>query len=349
MAPAKHAARERCDPTPLKRSPVSWGRHSGATPLVQSRLKVGCASWLRGKLSHSKFNNVLSANIAMPESGVAHALVTPPRSLTTAVRRLLRPLVKLLLHYSVQYPALTTLLKLTYVEVATTMPVDGKAQTDSRVSLLTGIHRLDVKRLRSEIVSGGDGPPMSVSLGAQIVARWTAHPEYLDSKGRPRPLHRLASSGGAMSFESLVRSVNKDIRPRVVLDEWLRLGVAEIDNLDRVNLATDAFVPSYGLDEKMFYLGKNVHDHLDACAHNLTRPEESPLLERSVYYDRLSLDSTLILSAYARQLSSQVMQAFSQKAMELQEQDLLNTNARHRVTYGQYFYQADERERDEKP
>jgi len=280
----------------------------------------------------------------MLEPGIAHALVTPPRSLTAAVKRLLRPLVKLLLHYSVQYPALTILLKQTYVEVATAMPVDGKPQTDSRVSLLTGIHRLDVKRLRNEIVSGSEGPPMSVSIGAQIVARWTAHTEYLDNKGRPLPLHRLASAGGIMSFESLVRSVSKDIRPRVVLDEWLRLGVAQIDNLDRVILVTDAFAPSHGLDEKLFYLGKNMHDHLDACAHNLTRPDMPPLLERSVYYDRLSKDSTLVLSAYARQLSSQVMQAFSQKAMELQERDHLDSNARHRVAYGQYFNQANEQE-----
>jgi hypothetical protein len=280
----------------------------------------------------------------MPEPGVAHALVTPPRSLTAAVKRLLRPLVKLLLHYSVQYPALTHLLKQTYVEVATAMPVEGKPQTDSRVSLLTGIHRLDVKRLRNEIVSGNEGPPLSVSIGAQIVARWIAHTEYLDNKGRPLPLHRLASTGGLMSFESLVRSVSKDIRPRVVLDEWLRLGVAEIDNLDRVILVTDAFAPSHGLDEKLFYLGKNVQDHLDACTHNLTHPDAPPLLERSVYYDHLSKDSTLMLSAYARQLSSQVMQAFNQKAMELQERDNLDANARYRVAYGQYFNQANEQE-----
>ena len=188
---------------------------------------------------------------------------------------------------------------------------------------------------------------MSVSLGAQIVARWTAQNEYLDNRGRPLPLHRLASMGGAMSFESLVRSVSKDIRPRVVLDEWLRLGIAQIDDLDRVILVTDAFVPSRGLDEKMFYLGKNVHDHIDTCAHNLTLPDEPPQLERSVYYDRLSKDSTLILSAYARQLSSQVMQAFSKKAMELQEHDYSQADSYYRVTYGQYFHQASEQEENE--
>ncbi len=280
----------------------------------------------------------------MSEAQTAPVTVIPPRSLTTAVRRLLRPLVKLLLHYSVQYPSFANLLKLTYVEVATQMPVTGKTQTDSRVSLLTGIHRMDVKRLRSEIVSGKDEPPPAVSLGALVVSRWTAHTEYLDNKGRPLPLPRLASSGSPVNFETLVQSVSKDIRPRVVLDEWIRLGVARVDEADRVILVTDAFVPSHGLDEKLFYLGKNVHDHLGACEHNLTQPDTPPLLERSVYYDRLSLDSTLILSAHARQLASHAMQAFAQKAMELQERDHQKADAQHRVTYGQYFFQADEQE-----
>jgi len=49
----------------------------------------------------------------MPEPSVTHVPVSPPRALPAAVRRLLRPLVKLLLHHSVQYPALTSLLKQT--------------------------------------------------------------------------------------------------------------------------------------------------------------------------------------------------------------------------------------------
>jgi hypothetical protein len=213
-------------------------------------------------------------------------VVTPPRSLAVAVRRLLRPLIRMMLHYSVQYPYLANLLKLTYVEVATHMPVPGKEQTDSRVSMLTGIHRLDVKRLRSEIVT--------------------------------------------------------DIRPRVVLDEWLRLGIARVDEQDRVVLITDAFVPSHGLDEKLFYLGKNVHDHLGACAHNLTQQDAPPLLERSVYFDQLSEQSADMLASYARQLSSQAIQAFGQKAMELQEKDSKSSSAKYRVTYGLYFYHSDE-------
>ena len=82
-----------------------------------------------------------------------------------------------------------------------------------------------------------------------VVAVWMGSPQYLDADGQPLPLARFASEGGALSFEALVAGVNSDIRSRVVLDEWLRLGVASIDDAGRVQLVRSAFVPSAGLSE----------------------------------------------------------------------------------------------------
>lgn len=267
--------------------------------------------------------------------------VTPPLSLVMALRRLLRPLVRLLLSFSVQYPYLANLLKLTYVEVATReFPLDDRPQTDSRISLLTGIHRQDVKRLRGEMVSDAPPPP-AVSLGAQLVSRWLAEPVYQDGKGRPKPLARLATQGGEASFERLVQSVNKDIRPRVVLDEWLRLGVAEIDKQDHVVLRTDAFVPAHGVEEKLFYFGKVIHDHLATSEHNLTSGQP-PLLDRCVYFDQLTQQSAEQLADYARSLAGEAMQALNRRALELQQADAANPNASYRVNFGLYFYRENE-------
>lgn len=267
--------------------------------------------------------------------------VTPPLPLVLALRRILRPLVRLLLSYSVQYPYLANLLKLTYVEVATReFPLDQKPQTDSRVSLLTGIHRQDVKRLRGEMLSEA-GPPPAVSLGAQLVSRWMGESIYLDASGRPKPLPRMASEGGDASFERLVQTVNKDIRPRVVLDEWLRLGVADLDAQDRVVLRTEAFVPSNGQEEKLFYFGKVIHDHLAATGHNLTSGQP-PMLDRCVYFDQLTEHSVDQLEEYSRTLAVEAMQALNRKALELQQADAGKVKATHRITFGLYFYQANE-------
>jgi len=267
--------------------------------------------------------------------------VTPPLPLVMAVRRLLRPLVRLLLSFSVQYPYLANLLKLTYVEVATReFQLDDRPQTDSRVSLLTGIHRQDVKRLRGEMMADAPPPP-AVSLGAQLVSRWLGEAVYQDSKGRPKPLPRMATVGGKASFERLVQTVNKDIRPRVVLDEWLRLGVAELDDQDRVVLRTQAFVPVHGIEEKLFYFGKVIHDHLAASEHNLTAGQP-PMLDQCVYFDQLTAQSAEQLADYARSLAGEAMQAMNRRALALQQADAAKPEATHRTNFGLYFYRTDE-------
>lgn len=276
------------------------------------------------------------------------AFLSTPPALLLAVRRLLRPLARLLMSHGVNYPAFAELAKEVYVSSAAhDFPKDEATLTDSRVSLLSGVHRREVKRLRGE-TAGRGLPPPAVSLGGLIVARWCADTRYQDAQRRPKPLPRLASQGGEASFERLVEGVNKDIRPRAVLDEWLRLGVATLDDEDRVHLVEAAFVPARGMDEKAFYFGKNLHDHLAAAAHNLL-DGQPPFLERSVHYDALSPASVEALRGLSRDLAVQAMQELNRHALALQQQDAERADATRRMTFGVYFYSRDERVTEEPP
>src|SRR5918992_596982 len=109
--------------------------------------------------------------------------MAPPASLIAALRHLLRPLVRLLTSQGVTYPMLADLLKQIYVDVAVQhFGLKGDPPTDSRVTLLTGVHRKDVKRLR-ESASGapaGEAMPQLVALGAQLAAAWTTPHEFRD-------------------------------------------------------------------------------------------------------------------------------------------------------------------------
>ncbi len=268
-------------------------------------------------------------------------LVTSP-SLLRAVQRLLRPLARLLMTFGVNYVAFCDLAKGVFVDVAARdFPDDGASVTDSRVSLLSGVHRREVKRLREERLLRAP-PSTVVSLGAQVVSRWCADAAFLDSQRRPLGLPRLASQGGEVSFERLVESVSKDIRPRAVLDEWLRLGVVTLDADDRVHLVEHAFVPARGLEEKSFYLGKNIGDHLAATTHNLL-DGQPPFLERSVYCDGLSPQSVEQLRALSRELAIDAMQEINRKALALQEADIGRADASRRMAFGVYYYAEDEK------
>ena len=271
---------------------------------------------------------------------------TPADESTTvlkrALRALLRPLVQLLLSRQITYPALASLLKEIYVAVADEdFQLPEKRQTDSRVSLLTGIHRKEVSRLRGEQRPDQEAPA-SVSLGALILSRWVGVALFQTDDGKPMPLARQPRDNGAPSFETLVQSVSKDIRPRAVLDEWLRLGIAHVDANQCVCLNVEAFVPESGFEEKAYYFGRNVRDHIAAAVHNL-QGEGAPLMERSVYYSRLSEASTRELAELSERVGMDAMHAVNRRALELQESDAAsNSNAPpRRMNFGVYYFETE--------
>ncbi len=262
----------------------------------------------------------------------------------STLSRILRPLVRLLLTHGVTYPLITDIIKATYVDVARReFRLNGKRQTDSRISLLTGVHRKDVKRLIEE-ETRGDPAHAGVSLGAALLARWLGAAEFLDEQGQPRPLARLASDGGVASFEHLVESVSKDIRSRVILDEWLHLNMVFLDHADRVVLNLEALTPTRDFGEKLHFLEANVHDHLAAAVHNLTGGQP-PMLERSIFYDQLSAESVQELRAMAGELAMQAMQALNRRALELEREDQqAGRNSDRRINFGTYFFQGPSKE-----
>ncbi len=263
-----------------------------------------------------------------------------PLSLISAVRFMLRPLVKLLLAHSVTFPFMSNLLKSIYVEVATNdFRIEGKPQTDSRISLLSGVHRKDVKNLRPERILE-QTIPISVSLSTRLVKLWGSDPQRVDDTGRYRPLPRLMSEGGDASFEGLVASVSKDIRSRVILDEWLRTGIVRLDDEGRVCLNTEALSKESDFDAKMYYLGQNLHDHLSAASHNL-HGELPPALESSVRCNALTPESIAELEAMTRKLGLQMLEEVKRRTAELEARDAGKPEARQRMNFGIYFFSGE--------
>lgn len=270
--------------------------------------------------------------------------LAPPPVLLRAVRGVLRPLVRLLVARGLTYPLLTELLKRVYVDVAERhFQLDGKALTDSRVSLLTGVHRKDVRRLREVGEEREAPPPASVSFGTQLVASWLGNPQFLDANGEPLPLPRQSASTDEVSFDRLVASRSKDIRPRAVLDEWLRLGIVHLDEQGRVVLDTQAFIPKEGAEEQLYFFAHNLHDHLSAATDNLLGKPQ-PWLERSVSYNALSAASVEELNQQSQQLGTRMLKALNRTAMAMESRDATSAEPRQRFTCGVYFYSAPDEE-----
>lgn len=266
----------------------------------------------------------------------------PPAPLISALNRLLRPLVRLLISFGITYPFLSELLKSLYVDVADKeFPVSGKAQTDSRISLLTGVHRKDTKRLRNADPDLKT-VPSNISVGGALVAKWLSDQAYQDETKNPRPLPLLISDQQGTSFEELVQAVSKkDIRSRAVLDELIRLNMVHLTKDNQVTLNVDAFVPSEGFEEKAFYFGQNLRDHIAAGSHNLAG-QHPPFFDRSVYYSDLTSDSIQTLTTLSDTLAMETLLKLNQKASELQANDQPSTRTKHRINVGIYLFHAEQ-------
>jgi hypothetical protein len=262
----------------------------------------------------------------------------------TALQRVLKPLIRLALAQGVNYPMLLETLKSVFVQVAEEdFKLAQREQTDSRVSLLTGLHRKDVRRLRNQPEDAEKPSPLA-TLGSELVGLWISHADFIDANGKPKALPRLASVGGNISFERLVAQVSKDIRARPVLDEWLRVGVVHIDENDCVCLNTEAFVPSAGFEEKLFFFQHNIHDHLAATAHNLMNLTPS-MLERCVYYDGLTAAAINELKTLAEEQGMIALKNVNARAIELHESSQTDPDADQRFNFALYFYHNKENSR----
>lgn len=263
---------------------------------------------------------------------------TIPPTLVSALKQVLRPLIKLMLAKGLTFTYLIELLKEIFVEIADKdYKINNKPSTDSHLSLLTGIHRKDIKRLRNYSQTVEEAIPPNVSLGSRLVSIWTSEARFLDENSQPKPLPRFIKEGGEISFEGLVASVSKDIRSRVVLDEWLRIGIVHFNDEKCVCLNTAAFVPSQGFDEKAYYFGESLHDHAAAATSNLLGGAK-PYLERSVYYDALSTSSIQQLAEQSEKLGMETLLAINKQAMALEQEDILEKNSKYRMRFGIYFY-----------
>jgi len=267
---------------------------------------------------------------------------TPPLALVNAVKRMLKPLIRLLLEYGITFPYLSNLLKTLFVEVVNEeMQVDGKRQTQSRISVVSGVHRKDVKRIL-ETADDPVQPGRTVSMGARIMGIWLGDARYQNNAGQPLPLPRTADNNATPSFEMLVESVNKDVRPRAILDEWLRAGLVTVNTEDQVVIDPDAFVTEKNFDDRAHFFGRNMRDHMATGVHNLMPGVENKLFERAVFYDHLTEESVAQLQSMSHKLAMDALQAINEEALRLADKDTKSAHAHFRMTFGSYYFQQQE-------
>ena len=229
-----------------------------------------------------------------------------------ALASLLPVLAEGMIHHGVTLRAAQDHLKQALVNAV--LQTEGADVTDSRISLLTGVHRKDVKRLRQ-------GPPVRIQTAQNPVA-------LVMSEWRRLVQRRLTRK----EFEALVKSARVDMAPGTVLDEMRRLGV--VSGEDELTLNADALIPPAGSAEIYETYAKNLTAHLATATGNLAG--NPPKYERAAHFNKLSPASVETLNTLAAKLGQEALEEFADAADALQKADADAKDATGRIAFGAY-------------
>jgi len=232
------------------------------------------------------------------------------KSLSAAILRLLRPLIRILLRNGVSYGTFADLTRWMYVDVAMKeFSIEGRKQSTSRVSVLTGLSRKEVKRMQEISRPEDTERDEKYNRAARVISAWRREREFLDAQGKPST---LSISGPWSTFSEIVRRFSGDVPVRAILDELLRIGaVRQLDN-GKIELRKKAYVPETSEADKLHILGTDVGHLISTIDYNLQPKVTTARFQRKVSYDNLPDE---VLPAF-RKLSAKQAQKLLEKMDE---------------------------------
>jgi hypothetical protein len=254
------------------------------------------------------------------------------------VSRLLRPLIRLLLEHGMAFAEFTELARSVYVQVADQdFALPGRKQTDSRVSVITGLTRKEVSRLRGTAAPSDAESGQSYNRAARVVSAWVReYPMEGTASGvTPLPLD------GPASLADLVRRYSGDMPVRAVVDELMRVGAIRIRDSGEVELQHRHYLPPPGEKRKLVYLGDDVADLISTITHNLAAKKGETLFQRKVYYDNIPDGHMNAVRTIARQRGEALIDTLVHD-MGAHDRDVrpkLEGEGRNRAVVGIYYHE----------
>lgn len=219
--------------------------------------------------------------------------------LLEGLKQLLRPVARFCLNRSIKIQDAGEMLKYAFLEIAKEeLQRDSKLVSNSRLSVMTGLHRRDVVRLLLDRVEIAENAPLLL----RVIGQWQQDARFADKRGTPRS---LSIEGKKSEFVDLVQSISKDLNPYTVLFELERVGAVRRED-DSLSLNADIYVPEGDIRESLGLLGRDMEDLILAVDENIFRKPSIPHLHIKTRYDNIALSAIPELKRWCLDLGAKV-------------------------------------------
>ena len=178
----------------------------------------------------------------------------------------LRPIIKILLRYGVGVSEFVEVVKMSYVDVASTeFGIRGRPTNISRIAVMTGLTRKEVRRIRTKLENGDHTAQVKATPIMEIIHRWHSEKEFLDERGRPAP---LPFAGGEGSFSELVKRFGGDVPAGAMRTELKRVHAMTEDEDGNLRVVKRSVIPTDQTENLTTSLVHGVYPLLSTIAVN---------------------------------------------------------------------------------
>jgi hypothetical protein len=214
--------------------------------------------------------------------------------LRRALALMFKPLVRLLIAQGVTHAEFSETAKEVYVETALRhFETDGRINK-SRVAILTGLTRKEVKNVIDRSLSTSH-KEKTYSRPARVLTGWYSDPMFQGPYGIPLELPYDDSDSELPSFVELVRRYSGDMAPRQMLNQLLESG-SVIENDGRYKAVNRAYLHSQLTPESIGRLGEVGYRVFSSAAKNIDRTSDADRhFDRFVYADDGCTDEVIEL------------------------------------------------------
>lgn len=195
-------------------------------------------------------------------------MASPKDLALAACRQLLEPIVAILLRNGITYKDMQQLCKQIYVRVASReYGIRGRETNQSRISLMTGIDRKEVARIKDTLDSSDESERAQHQQDrlTRVISGWYQSAEFTRD-GAPLP---LSLEGEQASFAQLVKRFGGDMPASAILKEFKRTQVVEEDEAGLLHLKKHHFTPSASDPAALMRACSVINDLASALHHNL--------------------------------------------------------------------------------
>jgi hypothetical protein len=202
------------------------------------------------------------------------------------LRELMRPVVRLMVKSGVSWREFSRATKVSFVEVATDeFGIRGRPTNVARVSILTGIHRREVARLREVLDAEAAAPPTYLNAAQRVLSAWHQLPGYLEADGQPQV---VAVDGPAPSFAQLCAGHAGDVPATALLKELRMVGCVGTTSDGRLQALSRVYIPLRVDPAKVRRAGSVLADLGETVVHDLICGSADALrFERRAENDRI--------------------------------------------------------------